>query len=403
MKKYRYVAKTEDGTNVRGSESAQDEEELYRKLRGKGLYLISSHAQAELERNRRLKKKELADFARELGTLLHAGVPLIRALAILAQAEDIRSYEKKILEGMLRQLRQGDSFSDAVAAQGNAFPELMVHMLRIAEAGGRLDEVCARLAVHYEKEHRMNSKIRSAMTYPAILGVVMVVVVMIIFTYVMPQFSELFEGLESLPASTKVLLRVSEAVRGGWPQLLAGIVLAVLLIRLFLRIPQVRYQRDRLHLGLPVVGRLLRRIYTARFARTLSSLYASGLPMLQAIQVSSRTIGNSYIEQQFPEALARIRKGESMSAVLGDIDGFVKKFSATVLVGEETGSLDEMLDSMADALDFDSERAIGQLIALLEPAMIVVMAIAVGFIMISVLGPIYGSYDAIGSFESMGV
>jgi type IV pilus assembly protein PilC len=190
---------------------------------------------------------------------------------------------------------------------------------------------------------------------------------------------------------------LSDAMVSYWIQILVGAFLLVLVIRLILRIPVIRFARARFFLKLPVAGKLLKTIYTARFARTLSSLYSSGIPIVTALQTGRNTVGNLYIEKQFDQAIASVRAGESLSTAIGNIDGFVKKFSSTVMIGEETGSLDAMLDSIAENLEYEAEIAIGKLVAILEPVMIVIMAVIVGFIMISVISPIYGSYEAIGA------
>jgi type IV pilus assembly protein PilC len=161
--------------------------------------------------------------------------------------------------------------------------------------------------------------------------------------------------------------------------------------------PSVKLQLDKLKIKLPVFGKLLMIIYTARFARTISSLYSSGIPIVQALQIGRKTIGNTYIDSQFDDAVAKVRSGGNLSDALDNIKGFTKKLTSAVRVGEETGSLDTMLNSIADSMEYESNMAVDRMVATLEPVLIVVMAIIVGFIMISVLMPIYGSYDAISN------
>ena len=170
-----------------------------------------------------------------------------------------------------------------------------------------------------------------------------------------------------------------------------------MVIIMIFRIYKVRLLRDKMLIRMPVVGKLLMTIYTARFARTLSSLYSSGLRIVTALQTGRKTVGNLYIDEQFDQAIASVRAGENLSAAVGGIQGFVNKFASTILIGEETGSLDSMLDSSAENLEYESEMAINKLVSLLEPLMIVIMALIVGVIIVSVITPIYGSYDAIGA------
>lgn len=397
MPKYQYTAQNEEGKRVRGIREAADESDLYQRLRAEGLFPLSYKEKVIVKNRRKIKTKELSEFCRELATLLQAGVSLVRALGIISEEENIKKQHREIYMDLQRLIRQGVALSDAMEQQGEVFPELMIHMFRSAEASGRMEQTAFRMANHYEKEYKLTSKVKSAMTYPIILLVLIVVVVLVIFTFVLPQFDSLFAQMEDLPAGTKFLMWFSDTITTYWLQIGIGLVIFVLVMMLVFRIHKVRLLRDRLLLRVPIVGKLLKTIYTARFARTLSSLYSSGLPIVTALQTGRKTVGNLYIDEQFDRATARVRAGENLSAALGDINGFVKKFSSTIMIGEETGSLDSMLDSSAENLEYESEIAIGKMVSLLEPLMIVIMALIVGFIMISVIMPIYGSYDAIGA------
>ncbi|MDD3796685.1 MAG: type II secretion system F family protein [Lachnospiraceae bacterium] len=397
MKKFKYIAKDVEGKKVGGMLEANDETELYNKLREDNKFLMSSKEVKNRFAPKKIKTKFLAEFCRELGTLLEAGVSLVRALAIIIEEEGIKPQNRVIYAELLQLVRQGVALSDAMAQQGEAFPEMMVNMFRSAEAGGSLDKTALRMANHYEKEHRMNSKIKGAMTYPAILGVLIVAVVIIIFTYVLPQFTSLFSTMESLPWYTEFMLWLSDFIVANWLGIILGVIIIVNVLRLFFKIPAVHRAKDRLMLKLPMIGGLLKVIYTARFARTLSSLYSAGLPIVPSLQIGQKTVGNTYIENQFTEAIDKIRGGENLSAALGRIDGFTKKFTSTIMIGEETGKLDNMLESTADNLEYESEQAISKMMTFLEPIMIVIMAVIVGFIMISVITPIYGSYDSLSN------
>lgn len=191
-------------------------------------------------------------------------------------------------------------------------------------------------------------------------------------------------------------MALSDFLRNYWFQTFLALAVLGEAVHLLFLLPRIRRERDRWKLHLPVLGRLLRTIYTARFARTLSSLYTAGLPMISALQIGSRIIGNAYLEEQFVQVIEKVRAGQPLSAALWAVDGFVKKFSSAVMIGEETGKLDEMLESMAESLDYEAEQAIDRMMTLIEPTMIVMMAVIVGFIMIAVITPIYGSYQSLG-------
>lgn len=397
MPKYIYKAKTEEGEQISGRMQAMDENDLHLKLRQENKYLITAKREEDVQRVHKIKAKYLADFCRQIGTLSASGVSLVRALNIIAQDESNKKNEKTIYENILRQVRQGKALSEAMEEQEEAFPELLINMVRSAETAGNLDETSMRMADYYDKQFRMHSKISNATLYPKILSFVIVVIVIFMLSYILPQFQELFDQMEVLPLPTRILFAMSDGIREHW---LILIILSAIVIPLMIfvaHVPQVKLQLDRVKLHVPVFGKLLKIIYTARFARTISSLYSSGIPIVQALQIARRTIGNTYIDSQFDEAVSRIRTGGNLSDSLDLVDGFTKKLTSAIRVGEETGSLDTMLNSIADSMEFESNMAIDKMVAALEPILIIVMAIIVGFIMVSVLMPIYGSYDAISN------
>lgn len=397
MPKYKYKAKDSDGKISKGIFEAADEMALYQALRADGRYLVSSKdiEEDKLKTKRKIKTSILADFCRQLGTLLKAGVSLVRALNIIANEIGVRSTDKETYQNLLNSIRQGIPLSEAMEEQGKTFPVLLVSMMRSAEANGNLDQTSLRMAEHYDKEHRLNGKVRNAMIYPVILSVLLVGVIIFILSYLVPQFQDIFDTMESLPLPTVILLGMSSGIKKYWPFIILVIAVLIFGINLLFRIPKVRWKKDQLKLRLPVIGNLLRKIYTARFARTLCSLYSSGIPIIQALQIGSSTVGNRYIEDQFERVIDEIRRGESLSASLMQIDGFQKKLSSAILVGEETGSLDEMLDSIADSLEFEAERALERLVTLMEPILIILMAFVIGFVVVAVILPIYESYSTI--------
>lgn len=395
MPNYQYRATDADGKNVKGTLAAADETELYEKLKMENRYLISAKEIVEKRRIRALKSQELADFCRELGTLLAAGVSLVRALGMVSQNESLKPRERAVYTEVLRLIRQGIALSEAMESLDGAFPPMLIHMFRAAEASGNMDVTANRLADHYAKEHRLNEKVKSSTTYPKFLCGLIVVVVAILIGYVLPQFESLFSLMDELPLPTRILYGITGFVSAYWYLVIGGIVAGVIAIRAIISIGAVRLLVDKLKVHLPVMGKLWRVIYTARFARTLSSLYSAGIPIVTALQIAKNAIGNSYIEKQFETTVPAVRAGGSLSEAIEPIDGFIKKLAFSVRVGEETGSLDVMLDATAEALEYESEVAINKMVSYLEPALIIVMALIVGFIMIAVMMPIYASYSAI--------
>lgn len=397
MARYYYEARNKKGRAVTGEMSAVSEEELYQKLKTEGKYLIDARDMQESRTYHQLSPLMLSEFNRELSDMLGAGVPLVRCLTILSQEETRKKKDREILTGVLKAVRQGEALSDAMEKQKGAFPALMIHMYRAAENGGNLGGTAMRLSLHYEKEHHLDTRIKGAVTYPKILAVMSVLMVIFIMSFILPQLSELFDNMSQLPLPTRILFGISDFIGTHGIGLLTVLIILVLLFLLLFRIPAVRRKRDEWKLKIPVAGKLLSVIYTARFARSLSSLYRSGLPIVNAMQIARRTIGNSYIEGQFDEVISLLKEGHCLSEAVDHIDGFRKKLSSVIRVGEESGDMAVMLDSLADAFDYESEMATGRLISYLEPALIICMAVIIGFIMIAVMMPIYDSYSAIGT------
>lgn len=395
MAKYKYQAVAANGKKIRGVMTASDETELYEKLKTEGCYLISAKEQMIKHHMPVLKARQTADFCREIGTLLGAGVPLTRALDIIAKEETLKPREQMIYSEVLRILRQGKVLSEALTEQGS-FPIMLIQMFRAAETAGNLDQTAQRMAGHYEKEHRLNARIKSSTIYPRFLCGMMAVVVIILISYVLPQFESLFFMMEELPLSTRMLYGISGWMVKYWPVFIIGSVAGLFLIQGLCGIRAVGLQIDKIKLSVPVIGKQLKIIYTARFARSLSSLYGAGISIVTAIQIARKTVGNTWIDKQFDEAVTSLQRGDSLSDAIVSIDGFNKKLAFSVKIGEETGSLETMLNSTADGLEYESEVALNKIAACVEPALIVVLALIVGFIMIAVITPIYASYNAIG-------
>ncbi len=397
MPYFKYKAKDEKGKVISGTMVATSDQDLYAKLKEDKKFLLESKEVVEKVSSRRIKSDALAEFARNLGQMVGSGISLVRALRIISEDESIKPKQRDIYAAVLKQVLAGVALSDALQAQGDSFPPLLINMFRSAESSGNLDQVALQMADYYDKEYRLNQKIKSAMAYPKLLCVMIVAVVAVIMGYVIPQFQSLFAQMEQLPITTTILLGISNFVKNRWYVIIAmGFVLYVI-YRVLISMPPVKLFLAKLELHMPKIGYLRRIIYTARFSRTLSSLYSAGISVLSCIEIAKTTIGNAYIEKQFDTVFADIKGGESMSAAVEKVDGFTQKLPASISVGEETGALDKMLVALASQMEYDSDQAIQRMVGMLEPLMIVVMALVVGFIMIAVIQPIYGSYDAIAS------
>ena len=390
MPNFRYTAKSMEGKIQRGTMEAAGGGALQQMLKEQGLYLIEAKDAAAVKKHKKLNARQLSEFSKELSTLLASGVSIVRALEIIAEEDGISPVTKALYLDILAELKRGLSLSEAMEMK-QCFPELMLGMIRSGEGSGNIDAVMNRLALHYERENRLKQQVQSAMTYPMVLLVMSILVVILIVTFILPQFEELFAEMESLPVVTEILMGISDFLVTQWYVALLVIFLLFIILRTVGKIYKVRRTIDYIKVHMPVAGKLNKVIYTARFSRTLSSLYSSGMPIASALQ----TVGNVYVEEQFDKVISMVRSGIPLSQALREVDGFLRKLSSTIMVGEESGRLDAMLDSIAMTMEEEAEAATKRLVTLLEPILICIMALVVGFIIIAVMLPIYESYGAI--------
>jgi type IV pilus assembly protein PilC len=386
-----------NGKKTSGRMDAANEAQLGSLLNKEGLFLTSASLSEQTIGSTKLKIPEVADFCRQIAAMLASGITLIRAMMIIEQ-RDTKPHIRKVYQAIIADLQRGSTLSEAMAKQGAAFPELLINMMRAGESSGRMDITAQKMAVTFDKQHRLNQKLKSATTYPIILVVMVIGVVIIIFTFVLPSFFTMFDSLGSeLPLPTQIVIAISTFLTHYFWLLAIIIGAAVGAGWYLLRLPGPKRQIDKIKLRLPKIGILLSTIYTGRFARTLSSLYVSGIPMIQALTISRNTIGNKYIEWQFDGVIDALGNGRTLSQALSAVDGFEKKLHSTILIGEESGRLEQMLESTADQYDYDSEMATTRMVTMLEPILICVMAGIVAFVMISVMLPIYQLYNTIGA------
>lgn len=394
---YKYKAKDSEGKNISGVMQANDDFDLHDKLKQDNKYLISYKIVTNKKNNRRLKSNVVSEFSRNIAELVGAGVSLVKSLRIISEDESTKPKIRAIYADVLKSIKTGTSLSDAMIEQGDAFPPLFINMMKSAETSGNLDKIAAQMASHYDKEYRLNQKVKSSLNYPKILSGLIVVVVAIIMGYVIPQFKDLFSQMDELPVSTTIMLGISNYIKKRWYVLIIAGIVIFLFMKILFSMPSVLYYKDRFVLKMPVIGKLMKVIYTARFARTLSSLYTAGISIVNCLTIAKTTIGNAYIEKQFEQMILDVKAGENLSEAILKVDGFTRKLASSIMVGEETGALDTMLNSVANQMEYDSEMALEKMVSFLEPAMIVVMAVVVGFIIISVIQPIYGSYQTMSN------
>jgi len=394
MPVFKYKAKNISGKTVKDTVTAENHSELSAMLVEKQLFLIKSKQIDKDATKEKLTDKELAEFSREVGTMLSAGISLSKAIAIFAK-RDIDEKAKKISNELLESIESGFSLSESMKSNKATFPELFINMIVAGEASGNLDKTFLKMADYYEKESRMRSKLKNAMTYPAFLLSITVIIVIVIFTFVLPNFLKTFENME-LPLPTRIMMAISNALVNYWPLILIILFLLVVGLMFLFKQDNVKNTIDKSKLRIPKLNKFLKILYTARFARTLCALYSSGVPLVSAVDISCMTVGNRYIVSQIRNAIKKVESGVPLSSALANLDGFDSKLASIILIGEETGKLAEMLSSVSDSYEYDSEIAVQRMLVIIEPLLLVFMALIIGSVLLAVMLPILRMYQGIG-------
>ena len=352
-----------------------------------------SRATASLFRRNRITQDDIRVVTRELATLLKAGLPLDRSFEILISLAP--SPKVADLLGKIRnEVRGGAALSKAIDAQRGYFSRFYVNMIRAGEAGGSLPTVLLRLAEYMERAKALRDNVSASLTYPAFLAAVSVAAVVILLGVVVPRFKPIFANTgKAIPLMTQAVLFAGDAMRGyGWLMLIA-LAMVVWLAQRRLRDPEVRYRADRWLVTGPVVGGLFSRIEMARFSRTLGTLLSNGVTLVAALNIVRETMGNAYLAEATGNVARELKEGRGLGRPMMETGRFPMLAVHMILVGEETGRLDEMLMQVAETYDQEVEIAIRKALALLQPVMIVLMALVIGFIIIALLSAMLSIYD----------
>lgn len=411
MPDYSYQALDRSGAAVSGVIQADNPELGAERVRALGLFPMALTAAGErraersgssspvptLPWRRGVGRMEVVLFTRQLADLVGAGLPLDRALTVLIkQAQSVGLRER--LTRVQEEVRAGRPLSEALAQFPREFPRLYVNMVQAGETAGQLAEVLERLAGYLEREVTRRSQVVSALTYPVVLVVVAVSAVSFLLTFVVPRLSGVLKDLHTaLPLPTVILLSITGFITSYWRQLLVGGVAAVFGVRRYLGTPQGRAAWDGFKLRIPFIGALLGRIVASRFVRSLGTMLTGGVPILESLEISREAVGNVSTARAVDRIKDSIRRGESLAEAMEATDAFLPVVVHMAAVGEETGRLPAMLVRTADSLDFEIDGQIRRLVTLIEPVIVVVMGVVVGFIVLSILLPIFEANMAVGN------
>jgi type IV pilus assembly protein PilC len=338
---------------------------------------------------RPINDKGLAVFTRQLATLVKAGMPILRSLEVLARQEKRPAF-KAIVDDVAETIRSGGNFSDGLGAHPKVFDRLYVNMVKAGEAGGVLDTVLERVAVFMEKAQKITGKVKSAMVYPVIIICVAFLIVAVLMVFVIPKFQEIFSGLlkgKSLPWLTQGLMDISNFFKNHFLVAAGGLIVAFVAFRLFRRTRIGAKILDWLLIHMPVFGELFLKAAIARFTRTFGTLLASGVPILQALIITRDTSGNVHVANAINVVHDRVKEGDNVAKPLESTHIFPGMVTSMIEVGEETGALPDMLIRIADTYDEEVDNAVAGLTSIIEPIMIVFMAVIVGTIVVALFLP----------------
>jgi type IV pilus assembly protein PilC len=393
MPYFNYTIRDANGQTRSGKVEAPNAEELRKRLQAEGLQVLEVTEDRKAPRvpaggYGRVKLTDLAIFARQFSTMLDAGVSLIRCLDVL-QAQTNNARLRKILMDLSARVESGESLSRSMARHPKAFSQMIIGLIRAGEVGGVLEESLQRIAAFLEKDVQLRRKIRSALTYPVIVLLAAIGIVIFLVSWLVPQFAQLFKelGIKELPAPTQFLVDLSALFTQRWYVVIIAVVAILIAYKLFVSTRVGRRVADRVKLRVPVFGPLHHKIVMARFSRTMGTLLASGVPILQAMETVAGVVGNSVVSDAVIESRARIREGEKIADPLQRSKMFPPMVVHMVSVGEESGSLDHMLNKIADFYENEVEMTIATLTAAIEPVMIVLLGFIVLFIVISMFLP----------------
>lgn len=404
MESFSYKAVSAAGKDVKGSVEAESREEAARKIKEQGLVPVSIGKQGALDKDvnipifkgKKIPARDMSVFCRQFASILKAGVSVINALEMLAEQTENKKLKEAIVNTQSN-VEKGENLSDSMR-QNDAFPSILIDMVRAGEASGSLENSLTRMAIQFEKDAKLNGIVKKAMMYPIVLICVMIGVVIVMLTFVIPSFMTMFEDLDSeLPATTKAILAMSNSLKNYWYIYIIVVVGIVVGIQMYKRTDNGKHNLDKLKLKIPVFGVLQTKSACASFARTMSTLLQAGMPMIDALEISASTMKNVL----FYDGLQKVKNGVSLGLPLSNQLKATGLFPAMVVhmvgIGEETGNVEEMLTNSATYYEEEVEVQTQALTSLMEPIIIVLMAFVVVLLIMAIYQPMIQLYNTLGS------
>jgi len=398
MVTFAYKARDSSGKIITGSKKVKDKGALYNELTKNGLFVVEIKKESEKSsffslqvrgdpKKKKVKPQHVIVFTRQLHSMLRAGLPLLNGIKVMVEQIGHTGFEA-VLSEIADDVKGGATFSEALRKHPKVFDQLYVSMVEAGEEGGVLDEILQRLTLIMEKEEDTKSKIKSAMTYPIIIVVIAVGTVGFLTTFVFPQFIKIFvESEVPLPLPTEIMFTFSNFVRGNWYFLIMAFVISIFAFKKYRGTTQGRYITDAMILKIPMVGELIQKVVLGRFARTLATLYASGVPILTALDIVKKSITNAVILRWMDKVKAGVQSGKSLAKPMHEVGHFPPMMVQMVATGEETGAVSEMLSEIANSYEVEVDYTVKNVTDAIEPLLIVFMGVVVGFTALSLFLP----------------
>lgn len=400
MAVYECVAVDRTGKQQKKSIEAQNEERAKEFLKNEGLIPISVKEQNFLNKDihlgsKNVKPRDLSVFCRQFNSILSAGVTILNALQMLSEQTENKNLREAVRQVQI-DVEKGESLTGAMSKHKETFPTLLIHMVEAGEASGSLEVAFERMAVQFEKQAKVQGLVKKALIYPIAIVVVAIAVLIVMLVVVFPQFQEMFDDLGSeLPAITKVVMSMSHFVQHFWWLLAFTVVGIVVGINAYKKTPNGQLFFSKVSLRMPFVSGLTTKSASATLARTLSTLLAAGIPLVDSVEITAKVLNNVIIKTALEDAIDEIKRGIPLSSPLRDSGVFPPMVYQMTRIGEETGNIEGMLEKIADYYEEEVETATASLTALLEPMIIVVLGVMVGFILLAIYMPILGMYSAL--------
>lgn len=403
METFSYTAVGADGKEKKGSIVAETREDAARSLKDQGLLPMSIGKQSALDKDinfsfgkKGVKVRDLSVFCRQFSSIIKAGVNVINALSMMSEQTENKKL-KTAIKNVQSNVEKGETLSSAMRSEGDIFPSLLVSMVAAGEASGSLETAIERMAIQFEKDAKISGMVKKAMIYPIILIVVMIGVVIAMMMFVIPNFMDMFEGLDAeMPFMTVMVINMSNFILDKWWLLILIVVGIVFAYKSYYKTDAGRHVIDRLKIKIPVFGVLTVKTACARFSRIMSTLLSAGMPMISAIEIAAGTMDNVL----FKDALQKVRSGVALGMGFSQQIGVTRLFPAMLVhmvgIGEETGNIEDMLTNVANYYDEEVELATQSVTALMEPMIIIVMAVVVGALVLAIYQPMITLYSTLG-------